>query len=129
MPDIKIDPARCIPILASLDIDESYDFYVGKLDFRGERFGDYLIVKRDDMELHFWLTKDRIHPENSACYIRGGQVVALYEEFRTRGVDRLSDFEVRPWNMKEFYIHDPHGNLLKFGCAPQEIDSERGGRS
>jgi len=24
---------------------------------------------------------------------------------------------VRPWNMKEFYIHDPHGNLLKFGCG------------
>jgi hypothetical protein len=27
--------------------------------------------------------------------------------------------EVRPWNMEEFYIHDPHGNLLRFGRIPQ----------
>jgi catechol 2,3-dioxygenase-like lactoylglutathione lyase family enzyme len=115
------DPARCIPTLASLDIAESYDFYVNQLGFRGDRLGDYLIVKRDEMELHFWLAKDRIHPENTSCYIRGGQVPALYEEFKARGVTKLSDFAVRPWNMKEFYIHDPHGNLLRFGCAPEEV--------
>ena len=40
-----------------------------------------------------------------------------FEEFQQRRVPRLSPFEVRPWNMKEFYIHDPHGNLLKFGCG------------
>jgi catechol 2,3-dioxygenase-like lactoylglutathione lyase family enzyme len=114
------DPARCIPVLASLDIAESYDYYVNQLGFRGDRIGDYLIVKRDEMEFHFWLAKDRIHPENTSCYIRGGQVPALYEEFKARGVGKLSRFEVRPWNMKEFHIHDPHGNLLRFGCAPEE---------
>ena len=116
------DPARCIPILASLDIEESRHFYVDLLGFQGFRFGDYLIVKRDDMELHFWLAKDRIFPEHTSCYIRGGQVPALYREYQARGVERLSAFEVRPWDMKEFYIHDPHGNLLRFGCAPQEIE-------
>ncbi len=121
MTDPVSDPARCIPILASLDIAESKDFYVTQLGFRAERYGDYLIVRRDDMEIHFWLAPDRIHPEHTSCYIRGGQVVALYEEFAGRGVDGLSGFEVRPWNMKEFYVHDPHGNLLKFGCAPEEI--------
>ena len=116
------DPACCIPILASLDIGETRDFYVGRLGFtEGYRSPDYLIVKRDAMELHFWRTDNRAFPENTACYIRGGQVPALYEEFKARGVEKLSDFAVRPWDMKEFYIHDPHGNLLKFGCAPQEI--------
>ncbi|TIM43459.1 MAG: VOC family protein, partial [Mesorhizobium sp.] len=33
----------------------------------------------------------------------------------------LSPFTVRPWNMKEFYVWDPHGNLLRFGCAPEEV--------
>ena len=113
-----VDFARCIPVLASLNIDESYEFYVGQLGFRGDRIGDYLIVRRDDMEIHFWLASDRIHPEHTSCYIRGGQVPALYAEFSTRGVPKLSAFEVRPWDMKEFYIHDPHGNLLRFGCAP-----------
>ncbi|MAB14664.1 VOC family protein [Parvibaculum sp.] len=122
------DHARAIPVLASLDLDQSKRFYTEKLGFSAERYGDYLIVKRDDMEMHFWLTDDRIHPENTSCYIRGGQVPALYEEYAKAGIgtdpiggERLSDFEVRPWNMKEFYVWDCHGNLLKFGCAPEEI--------
>ena len=116
------DPARAIPVLASLNIAESHDFYAGALGFSIiYEDGNYLIVRRDEMEIHFWLAGDRIHPENTSCYIRGGQIVALYEEYKTRGVPRLSSFELRPWNMKEFYIHDPHGNLLRFGCAPEEI--------
>ncbi|MGX1198916.1 bleomycin resistance protein [Parvibaculum sp. MBR-TMA-1.3b-4.2] len=122
------DYARAIPVLASLDLDQSKNFYTEKLGFAAERYGDYLIVKRDDMELHFWLTDDRIHPENTSCYIRGGQVPALYEEYSKAGIgmdpiggERISDFVVRPWNMKEFYVWDCHGNLLKFGCAPEEI--------
>jgi hypothetical protein len=118
-----IDPARCIPVLASLNIDESHDFYVNQLGFAETvyRDHDYLILRRGEMELHFWLAKDRIHPENTSCYIRGGQIVALYDEFKSRRVPKLSDFAVRPWNMKEFYVHDPHGNLLRFGCAPEEV--------
>jgi len=114
------DSARCIPVLASLNIDESLAFYTGQLGFTGETFGDYLIVRRAEMEIHFWLASDRIFPENTSCYIRGGQVPALYDEFKARGVAGLTDFAVRPWNMKEFYIHDPHGNLLRFGCIPEE---------
>ncbi|MBR0652544.1 VOC family protein [Roseomonas terrae] len=115
------DPARCIPILASLDIAETLTFYRDQLGFAGEAWGDYALVRRDEMELHFWLAKDRIHPEHTACYIRGGQVPALFEEFSARNVPGLTAFEVKPWNMLEFAILDPHGNLLRFGCAPQEV--------
>jgi catechol 2,3-dioxygenase-like lactoylglutathione lyase family enzyme len=115
------DPARCIPILASLNLEETLRFYTEQLGFAGESWGDYAILRRDAMELHFWLTTDRIHPEHTSCYIRGGQVPQLHAEFAARGVPRLSAFTVRPWDMKEFTIHDPHGNLLRFGCAPQEI--------
>ncbi len=116
------DFAQTIPVLASLDVEQSAAFYRDQLGFRVDRHGDYLLARRDRMEIHFWLAKDRIHPENTSCYIRGGQVVALYKEFRAKGVPNLSEFLVRPWNMKEFYIHDPHGNLLRFGCAPEEIE-------
>ena len=114
------DLARCIPILASLDIAETLAFYRDHLGFEGEAIGDYAIVRRDAMELHFWLARDRIHPENTARYIRGGQVPALFGEFSARGVPGLSAFEVKPWHMREFAILDPHGNLLRFGCSPQE---------
>jgi len=33
-------------------------------------------------------------------------------------VPRLSALELRPWNMEEFFIHDPHGNLLRFARIP-----------
>ncbi|MEX2250232.1 MAG: VOC family protein [Parvibaculum sp.] len=121
------DPAIAIPVLASLDLAQSKRFYEEKLGFTAELFGDYLIVRRDDMEIHFWLASDRIYPESTSCYIRGGQVPALYAEYSKAGIgkdpidgERISDFAVRPWNMKEFYVWDCHGNLLKFGCAPDE---------
>ena len=64
-----------------------------------------------------WKTDDPQFPRDTSCYIRGGQVAALHEEYSARGVPNLSPFLVRPWNMKEFHSHDPHGNLLKFGCG------------
>ena len=115
------DKARCIPILASLNLDDTAAFYERQLGFETARLGDYLIARRDEMEIHFWLTDRREFAENTSCYIRGGQVSSLYDEYRVKGVERLSDFAVRPWNMKEFYIRDPHGNLLRFGGAPEEL--------
>jgi len=121
-----LDAARCIPILASLNIRETAEFYTDLLGFSPTYYVDdqYLIVRRDEMEIHFWYTNDRSLSENSSCYVRGGQVIELYEDFTKRGVPRLSEFLVRPWDMKEFHILDPHGNLLRFGCAPQEAGSE-----
>ncbi|TGQ69386.1 MAG: VOC family protein [Mesorhizobium sp.] len=118
-----VDPARSIPILPSPDITATRDFYRDALGFGvvAPEMDDYLIVRRGEIEIHFWMSDDRKLPEVSSCYIRGGEVPALHAEFSARGVEKLSPFTVRPWNMKEFYIWDPHGNLLKFGCAPEEV--------
>ena len=120
---MSVDYARTIPILPSPDIAESRAFYRDALGFSvvGPDMENYLIVRRDEMELHFWHSTDRELPKVSSCYIRGGQVPALHAEYSERGVSGLSAFAVRPWNMKEFYVHDPHGNLLRFGCAPEEV--------
>jgi catechol 2,3-dioxygenase-like lactoylglutathione lyase family enzyme len=120
--DQVVDHARCVPVLASLDVGVSRRFYVEHLGFDVVyEAPTYLIVRRDQMELHFWLASDKIHPESTSCYIRGAQIAALHAEFSARSVPRLSTFEVRPWNMKEFYIHDPHGNLLRFGTEPDDV--------
>lgn len=119
----KSDLATAFPILPSLDLAVTKAFYVDMLgmDMVVYEGADYLIVQRDALELHFWLTDDAAMPPVSSCCIRGGQVAALHEEFAERRVPRLSNFEVRPWNMKEFYVHDPHGNLLRFGASPEEV--------
>jgi len=118
-----MDDARAIPVLASLNLEETAAFYADQLGCKVERYGDYVIARRGAIEIHFWACTERHIAENTSCYIRGGEVPALYEEFSKRGVERLSDFAVRPWNMKEFCVHDPHGNLLKFGCAPEEANA------
>lgn len=120
----SIGAARCIPILASLDIRESEAFYTGHLGFSSRVYEEeeYLIVIRDGMEIHFWKTTNRAFPENTSCYIEGTQVADLWTEYSAKGVPGLSaDFAVRGWGMAEFYVHDVHGNLLKFGVSADEI--------
>lgn len=115
------DRVEILPILPSLSIGESRDFYRDGLGFEDvvHETGDYLIVRRDfvgqRMEIHFWLTDDRRLCEASGVYVRGGGIDALHEDFKRRAVAKLSPMTVRPWGMEEFYVWDPHGNILKFG--------------
>ncbi|RYF21864.1 MAG: VOC family protein [Comamonadaceae bacterium] len=105
-----------VPVLASLDLEASEAFYTARLGFRTlARHADYLIVARDGCELHFWLCADRHIAENTSCYVRG-DTRALHADFTARGL-ALPPPEERPWGMRELYVSDPHGNLLKFGEA------------
>ena len=103
-----------IPVLASLDIAQSRQFYAERLGFSCQQQApDYLIMARDGCELHFWLCTDRAIAENTSCYVRGN-TTALHADFTQRGLS-LAAPAVRAWGMKELYVIDPHGNLLKFG--------------
>lgn len=120
MTDCNPDRIEVLPVLPSLDIDETLAFYHGELGFSEVVYQaqEYLILRRDGMELHFWRTDDRSLCERSSVYLRGGGIGALHAEYDAKGVKSLTKLEVRPWNMEEFYIHDPHGNLLRFGRIP-----------
>lgn len=104
-----------IPVLASLDLAESVAFYTDRLGFtKLSQYEDYAIVARDGAEIHFWACEDRDVAESTSCYIRVADTQQLYEEFVENGVSAQEPV-VRPWGMKELYVIDPHGNLLKFG--------------
>ena len=104
-----------VPVLASLDLDESRAFYKTFLGFHALlQAPDYLIVERDGAQLHFWLCPERHVAENTSCYVRTGDCQALYQEFSQRGL-LLQAPVLQPWGMKELYVIDAHGNLLKFG--------------
>jgi catechol 2,3-dioxygenase-like lactoylglutathione lyase family enzyme len=104
-----------IPVLASLNLQQSVEFYTTRLGFMEiGRYPDYAILMRDGCELHFWPCHDKTVAENTSCYIRTENTDALYEEFKSKGV-ALKEATIKPWGMKELYVIDPHGNLLKFG--------------
>jgi len=115
------DRIEVLPLLPSLSIVQSRDFYRDQLGFDEivHEDRDYLIVRRNfvghRMEIHFWLTDDRKLCEASGVYLRGAGIDALHEEFSRRAVPKLSPMTARPWGMEEFYVWDPHGNILKFG--------------
>jgi catechol 2,3-dioxygenase-like lactoylglutathione lyase family enzyme len=96
-----------VPVLASLDLQESVDFYTNQLGFKKvSQFDDYAIVSRDGAEIHFWLCDDRHIAGNTSCYIRAADTQALFREFPNCGL-AIQEPVVRPWGMKELYVIDP----------------------
>ncbi|WP_306004472.1 VOC family protein [Aquicoccus porphyridii] len=109
-----------IPILLSPDIEATTDF-ARSCGFDVESFGDYAILRGHGIELHYAHTTRPDVCAHTSCYIRGGGILALHETLRSLGARRLSDIASRPWGMTEFYLHDPHDNLLKFGMSTDEL--------
>lgn len=109
-----------IPILPARDIPEAIQFY-GALGFATVRlyegFGaPYLILRRDDVELHFFHAPatDPEHNQGS-CYLRLLDAQAVYDEWAPAGVAGLHRIADAPWGMREFAVVDPSGNLLRIG--------------
>ena len=107
-----------VPVLASLNIDKTVDFYQTKLGFDrlGYKDKDYAVLCRDKIEIHFWKCNDKIHPENTSCYIRVHNVDGLHAEMKAAGVVHPNGpLTNQPWNIREFAILDEDGNMIKFG--------------
>jgi hypothetical protein len=106
-----------VPKLPALNLDETLEFY-SKLKFKlsGDViYPDYLMIHRDDIELHFFLHCDLNVLENyGMCYIRVQGVDGLYKEFK-KIIPELKPPELKPWGQKEFYLADNNHNGLAFG--------------
>lgn len=94
-------------------------FYLNKLSFKeiGD-YGDYLLVGKDNIEIHFFEYKELNPKENyGQVYIRTDDIESLYKAL----VDNKTDIhpnghlQSRPWGQKEFALLDPDNNLLTFG--------------
>ena len=87
-------------------------------------FDNYGIAVKGDIELHFWLCADRHIAENTSCYIelaKADQIDELYDHLKQKedafAPGRLSEApQTHGHGMREFYVWDPDGNLLRFGA-------------
>ena len=111
---------RAIPVLASLDIATSLDFF-HELGFETHDFGDnnYGIAIREHIEIHFWLCTDKHIAENTSCYVRVNDIHALRADFAKR-IDVGGVVET-PWGMDELHVWDPSGSLVKFGQVTDRL--------
>ncbi|MFL0691401.1 MAG: glyoxalase superfamily protein [Agrobacterium tumefaciens] len=110
---------NAVPILPSLNFSETRNFYVDTLGFEDVGLDglDYLVVRRDGMELHFWLSDDPVQCQNSSVFFRAEALTEMYRDFCERGIEaiRPSDTSGDCGTTLRFHIRDPHGNLLMFG--------------
>lgn len=107
-----------IPVLASLNIKKSVQFYKEKLGFTRVSYLDdhYAVIARDNFVVHFWKCNNKIHPENTSCYVDVKDIDILYEELKSQHVIHPNGkLENKEYGMREFAILDNDGNLIKFG--------------
>jgi catechol 2,3-dioxygenase-like lactoylglutathione lyase family enzyme len=97
------------------------DFYINKLGFQSVSDTDYdgyLMVEKDNIEIHFFEFKTLDPKENyGQVYIRTNDIDALYQSFIQQKIDIHPNgpLETKPWGQREFSILDPDHNLLTFG--------------
>ena len=101
------------------------DFYINKLGFKNigsSDFQGYLMIQKDNIEIHFFEFKDLNPKENyGQVYIRTNNINELYQQFinQKTEIHPNGSLDIKPWGQKEFSLLDPDNNLLTFG---QSID-------
>jgi len=128
-----LERSHTAPKFAAPDPGAMAKWYVEHLGFPRHAIyaeGDYAIVRRGGLALHFWKCEDRRIAENTACYTEIASVEALdalHAELleRSQG-EGFAPGRVQPrpkdapgHGMREFHVWDPAGNLIGFGAALQ----------
>ena len=103
------------------DKEVTKNYYVNQLGF--ELFGDndfdgYLMVQKDNIQIHFFEFKALDPIENyGQVYIRTDDIDKLYQTFLDNKIliHPNGHVETKPWGQREFALLDPDNNLLTFG--------------
>ncbi len=97
------------------------EFYLNKLDFKefgSTDFDGYLMVQKDNIQIHFFEFKELDTKENyGQVYIRTDGIDKLYQSFldNNTSIHPAGHLQTKPWGQKEFSLLDPDNNLLTFG--------------
>lgn len=128
---------RSIPALPVRNVAAGAAFYRERLGFAIVfESTDFVIAKRDDVELHLWAASDQgweshspsagVTPVRSgaetfiagtaSCRIEVQDLDSLFHEYRQQGVLYQPDtrVDVQPWGTREFPALDHERNLLTF---------------
>lgn len=109
------------PKLPMRNKDVTRDFYIKMLGFKEfgtTNFDYYLMVEKDQIQIHFFEFKTLNPKENyGQVYIRTDNIDALYQSLLDNKVPihPNGSLEIKPWGQKEFALLDPDSNLLTFG--------------
>ncbi len=110
-----------IPVLPSLDIKASCDFFVEKLDFDlnfiwqedESRPPPYGGVQKGDVHIHFITVPDKSICAQTVCRIYVTDIEDHYKRAQEAGIVHPNGaLSEKPWHEMEFSVLDPHGVCL-----------------
>lgn len=111
------------PKLPMRDPSVTKAWYTDQLSFEvSADYGDYLIIRKDAVEIHFFIFRDLNPLDNyGQVYIRVSDIDKLYQDLVSHqvAIHPNGPLEDKMWGMREFALLDPDHNLLTFG---QSID-------
>lgn len=109
------------PKLPMRDFKTTRAFYIDQLGFTqlgDPHFEAYLMLEKEDIELHFFLFPGLDPLENyGQVYIRVDNIEQLNRELAEKKIRfaELGQLSLKPWGQWECSIIDPDHNLLTFG--------------
>lgn len=109
------------PKLPMRDKNVTREFYSNRLGFKefgSADFDGYLMMEKDQIQIHFFEFKELDPKENyGQVYIRTDNIDEFYKSLLDNNtkIHPNGKLELKPWKQKEFAILDPDSNLLTFG--------------
>ncbi len=106
---------QAVPTLLSRDFGVTRRWYE-RLGFEVlAEYGEYLIVTRGTIQIHFALDDD-LDPGTNAlmCYVYVRDVDAIYAEW-AKHLPQSAPPRDEAWHVREFNVLDPDHNLLRIG--------------
>lgn len=112
-----IEFVSAVPVLASLDIQRSVDFFASKLGFTiiYASQGAYGIVSRESVNIHFWACSDPRISSATGCRVGVRNIESLYAHCSQQAIVHPNGrLNTTPWGNREFAILDADNNLITF---------------
>jgi len=110
---------RIAAMLPVKDIRRAHDFYVGVLGFaktfeNGNPVG-FMILKRDDAELHLTLQPGHKAPPFNVAHLLVDDADALHALCEANGRRIIKRLQNKDYGLRAFVFEDPDGNRIDVG--------------
>jgi len=99
-------------------ITRDYYFALGFEEFGDQDYEGYLMLQKDQIQIHFFEFKDLDPKENyGQVYIRTDDIDNFYKFLLEKNISIHPNghLSIKSWGQKEFSLLDPDHNLLTFG--------------
>ena len=110
---------RLAACIAVTDIDRSIAFFQDLFDMaktfeNGTPVG-FVILRRDDAELHLTLDRDHRSTVNNVAHLIVSDAATLYARCQQMGVRIVKGLRDEQYGLRDFVIADPDGNRIDIG--------------